>query len=190
MNTAKHHLLGNSYAVTVLYLSLFFLFCTSPLLAQSHKVNMADQSISTINTFSFSKSKKTNIEEWKKHNDPKYYSHPEFGILIDNFTTNDYVEIYSKRTETQRYYINTKNPAQYELVEGMSPINYLKDGNYIALNHNLKPKGNNVYETQYYHEPSGIDINSKTTYIKTPNGKVDFNNWTLKWGLPIGKTTQ
>jgi hypothetical protein len=179
MNTAKHHLLGNSYAVTVLYLSLFFLFCTSPLLAQSHKVNMADQSISTINTFSFSKSKKTNIEEWKKHNDPKYYSHPEFGILIDNFTTNDYVEIYSKRTETQRYYINTKNPAQYELVEGMSPINYLKDGNYIALNHNLKPKGNNVYETQYYHEPSGIDINSKTTYIKTPNGKVDFNNWTL-----------
>jgi hypothetical protein len=178
MNTAKHHLLGNSYAVTVLYLSLFFL-CTTILWGQSHKTNLADNSRSFYNLNSYPKAKKVSIESWKKYNDPKDYSHPDFGLDMSNKPCESCVEVLQKRTENSRYYINTEEPSEFFVTQSLNPINYKVNGYLMAMDAHLFDKGNGIHENRFFVQETGVNTITKNTYLNTDQGKLKFNKWTL-----------
>jgi hypothetical protein len=179
MNTAKHHLLGNSYAVTVLYLSLFFLFCTTTLWGQSHRTNLADNSRSFYNLNSYPKVKKVSIESWKKYNDPKDYSHPDFGLDMSNKPCESCVEVLQKRTENSRYYINTEEPSEFFVTQSLNPINYKVNGYLMAMDAHLFDKGNGIHENRFFVQKTGVNTMTKNTYLNTDQGKLKFNKWTL-----------
>lgn len=190
MNTAKLQLPGRCYAISLCsFLTLFFLLSIGSLQAQSHKIDMASQTKIPYNTSSFQKTQTVSIENWKKYNDPKDYSHPDFGRDLDDKPCTNCVEILSKRTANTRYFVNINDPAEFYQIQGYGEINFKKDNHYLALSSNLRALGNNIYENRFYVEPSGIDIGKKQTYLATKHGKLSFNNWTL-WTRTKGTETK
>ncbi|XZF14901.1 gliding motility-associated C-terminal domain-containing protein [Chitinophagaceae bacterium MMS25-I14] len=90
-----------------------------------------------------------------------------------------YVEVASKRTVTDKYYIDPEHPAQFMQEKGYNALNYQKNGKWYTVDAKLKPQGNNIYEAPAQWEPVGIDINSRNTYIHTASGNFTFNQWSL-----------
>jgi gliding motility-associated-like protein len=121
-----------------------------------------------------------NIQSWKEYNDERFYSHPDFGLLPSNSPEGNIVEDLSKRTEKTRYFINIDNPSEFHVQKGYFSINYLdSNGLWRAIETKLVSIGNNTYESKYYYEPAGFDLNQNKSYIKTQSGQISFNQWTL-----------
>ncbi len=121
-----------------------------------------------------------NLQFWKKYNDERYYHHPEFGILPIKAPKGNVVEDFSKRTANDRYFIDLDNPSIFYVQKGYFPINYQDNkGDWRAIESNLIFVEKNIYESKYYFEPAGFDLNNNKSYIKTKSGKVDFNQWSL-----------
>lgn len=127
----------------------------------------------------FSRIKKEQIEDWKKWNNSSDYTHPDFGILPKDAPCEDCVEVLNKRKSDERYFVNIKDTSMFYIQRALGDINYLKDGKWVAINTDLKPIASNVYESSMFYEPVGFEIDNQRTYVKTPKGKVYFNNWTL-----------
>ncbi|HRO74516.1 MAG TPA: hypothetical protein PLP27_00025, partial [Crocinitomicaceae bacterium] len=131
------------------------------------------------NFFSFSEQRKSSLEMWKKYNNPKFYSHPEFGVLSNSAPQGNVVEVLEKRTESSRYFINTDKPSEFVLQQAYGPIHYNKNGMWLKIENDLRPLGNNVYQSKFYLEPAGFDKNISKSYILTQHGKIYFNDWAL-----------
>jgi len=150
---------------------------TSSLSAQEAKEGM---NIKKNNYQTLSEQNRENIQFWKDQNDEEFYIHPEFGLLPSNSPNGNIVEDLSKRTIDTRYFIDVDNPSEFHVQKGYFPINYLDSNNHWrAIETELASIGNSIYESKYYYEPAGFDLNSNNSYIKTRTGKIDFNQWSL-----------
>ena len=190
MNTTNPALLRSRLLKPLHYLFLFFVLITSSLQAQfSSSMSTGVPVSKNYNFTTFSKPNKGDVKEWKKWNKSADYSHPDFGILVDGAPSENSVEVLSKRKQNERYFVNSKDTSVFYIQKSLGDINYLKDGKWLSLHHKIRPIAPNVYESEFLIEPAGFEIANKRTYVKTPHGKVYFNNWTL-WTRKNGKEIQ
>ncbi len=170
--------------------SVLFLLLSASLHAQTSKKDPYGNSPYTkeYNFTYFSKPKKGNLAEWKKQNSPDDYAHPDFGIENDDTPCHDCVEVLSKRTQNERYYVDNTDPAVFYIQKASGNINYYEKGRWIAVSNKIRPVAPDVYESGFLYEPVGFETARQRTYIKTPQGKVYFNSWTL-WTRVQGKET-
>ena len=190
MITIPLNLLKKHYTTSSCFFFIFFFSIFHNSYAQKAILNNdGTTSKSSYNVINFKKVEKTNLDAWKRFNDKSDYNHPEFGQNVETIPCEDCVEVLSKRTPNERYFVNIKDTTEFFVQKAYGQINYLKDGKYIEMNHKIRPIGNNVYESRFYVEPSGIDVGKKQTYITTSSGKVHFNNWTL-WTRTNGFQTK
>ncbi len=170
--------------------SVLFLLLSASLHAQTSKKDPYGNGPYTkeYNFTYFSEPKKGNLAEWKKQNNPDDYAHPDFGIENEDTPCHDCVEVLGKRTQNERYYVDNTDPAVFYIQKASGNINYYQKGRWIAVSNKIRPVAPDVYESGFLYEPVGFEIARQRTYIKTPQGKVYFNSWTL-WTRVQGKET-
>lgn len=117
--------------------------------------------------------------QWKSENKGQVALHPEFGTMPFNAPQGDLVEVLSKRAIDYRYYVNPNKPEEFFIQQSLGDLHFKKDGNWVTINHHISNKGNGVYEADKQPEPVGFNTLAKVSYIVTPYGKVNFNQWQL-----------
>ncbi len=121
----------------------------------------------------------TNLESWKKLNDPKYYSHPEFGKLPENAPCDSCVEVLEKRTIDERYFVNAYDNSEFYTQKALGDLHQFINGEWITIEHELHAVSGTRYESGYLLDQAIIDFSTARTELKTPNGTLRFNNWKL-----------
>ena len=61
-------------------------------------------------------------ETGKKYNDPKYYSHPDFGTLPFHAPNKNVVEVLSKRKINERYFVDVTDPSFFYMQKSVNPM--------------------------------------------------------------------
>lgn len=169
------------------YLLLLGLLCLTPSYGQKSKANdKGTPPISEPYNFNrFKKTEKKHVELWKKWNDARYYSHPDFGILPQDAPCTNCIEVLEKRKANERYFIDATDSNVFYTQTALGTINHWHNGYWVAIHENLKPIGNDVYESMFIPEPAGFEVKEQRSYIKTPKGKQYFNVWSL-WSRTNG----
>jgi len=141
-----------------------------------------NEMVSTTSNYSgFSEEIKTNsLEKWKEFNPTGYYSHPEFGILPPNAPCDDCVEVLSKRSESEKYFVSTSDPSLFYQQKSYGAINIFKNGKWITIDERLKKVNDYLFTSENQVDPTGINLLQKNSFIQTPFGSVQFNQWKLK----------
>ena len=138
------------------------------------------------NLVSFSKSE-SKKEVWARFNSSAKANHPEFGRMPFNSNYNGFAEVLDKRTIDERYFVNTENPSEFKVQKSLNALHYKVNNEWITINHHLADKGNGIYEATNQYDAVGLDMNTNQSYIKTPQGQVNFNNWKLYGETVDGK---
>jgi gliding motility-associated-like protein len=132
------------------------------------------------NFSSFSNAQKSNyLNLWKEKNKDSDHQHPEFGTMAFNAPVGDLVEVIEKRQIDYRYFINPSKTDEFFIQQSLGDLHYKKDGNWVTIDHHLLDKGNGIFEADRQTEPVGFNTNTRVSYIVTPKGKINFNQWQL-----------
>jgi len=121
----------------------------------------------------------SDLDNWKKFNDPNDYDHPEFGYLPADAPCENCVEVLSKRKIDERYFLNVNDPTEYYQQKSLGDLNMLKNGDWVTVDHTLNRVSSGVFASAMGFEPVQLNAGSQQTSIQTPAGTVSFNNWTL-----------
>ncbi|MBP7808337.1 MAG: gliding motility-associated C-terminal domain-containing protein [Bacteroidia bacterium] len=160
------------------YLSLLLL--SSSLIGQnigSDGMKSYQMQVTKGNLASFSKTEKQE-KDYARYNAEKT-NHPEFGALPFNAAYNGFVEVLNKREVDQRLFVNPKAPSEIKIQKSLTALHYKVNGEWVTVDHRLADKGNGIYEASNQFDPVGFNTIVKKSYIKTPSGQIDFNNWKL-----------
>jgi len=120
-----------------------------------------------------------NLLGWSKFNKDNHSKHPEFGILPFNAEYPNYIEVLEKRQVDERYFVNEQSPNQFYVQKAMGALHYKLNENWITIDPRITDIGNGIFEASNQWDPVGFDVNKASTYVKTPQGIVYFNNWKL-----------
>jgi gliding motility-associated-like protein len=132
------------------------------------------------NFTSFTSPQKSNyISQWQSENKNEFIAHPEFGTMAFNGPDGDLVEVLNKRAVDYRYYINPNHPNEFFIQQSLGDLHYKKDGHWLTIDHHIFNKGNGVFEATNQPEPVGFNTSTGISYIITPSGTVNFNQWKL-----------
>jgi hypothetical protein len=153
----------------ILWLSHFTLF------GQNQQMESRTSNFSTLS----SSKNIENLNEWKKYNNIESYNHPEFGILSYNAPCSNCIEILDKRTENEKFFLSITNPNEFYQQKSYGAINFNKNGNWLTIDERLKKIDENLFFAENQIDPTGLNTQHKNTFIKTPFGTVQFNNWKL-----------
>jgi|GEM_PF-2422664 len=154
-------------------------FSTSPLIAQNDKAQEG-MYVKEDNLTSFKRINQIqHTDAWLMMNSEKYQSHPEFGVLAENAPCQNCVEVLSKRKVDERYYVEADDTSKFYIQKAFGELHVNQNGNWVTIDHQLKPKGNGIYLSDYYLNP--ITINTATGYVTMDvgSGEVNLNNWSL-----------
>lgn len=116
---------------------------------------------------------------WHQYNRQQYAEHPEFGLQAINGPSGDYVEILSKRTARERYFVNALDSAEFIQQTSYSNLHYKVGSTWVSIDPSLSQLGIGIYEASQQPEPVGIDMDKKMSYIRTKDAVVGFNHWKL-----------
>jgi hypothetical protein len=141
-----------------------------------------------LNFHTFPKREKSNHPLWSTVNTGIYTQHPEFGQLPYNAPCDNCVEDLSKRTAVERYFIDQANPSKFYIQKSIGLLHQEINGQFITINDRLSEKSEGVYEASNQIEPVGIQTAHRHSYIQTPFGSIEFNNWKL-YGAQQGELT-
>ena len=157
---------------------LCLLFTGSPafLLAQEQQMKAGGYNLTSFSEPFVSSATEA---DWKRYNDPSYYDHPEFGKLPFDAPCVNCVENLSKRKADERYFINVDRPSEFYQQKSLGLLCEEKNGDWLTINHHLRPDGNGNYRSAMHRDPAGIEPGSKRAYIHTAEGKTYFNQWQL-----------
>jgi gliding motility-associated-like protein len=163
---------------TLRFLLFIILFLSGPIhsLAQTNNEQKGMET-KPKNYTSFSPREIQHIEEWKKHNLPEYYGHPDFGKLAKDAPCQECVEDLSKRNADERYFIDIENPGKFYQQKALGDLHGELNGDWVTIDQALYPASNGVYESGFAQEQAGFDLTQHKVYIKTVGGTVYFNNW-------------
>lgn len=132
------------------------------------------------NFSSFTTSQKSNhLLQWEQQNKGKFSQHPEYGTMPFNGPAADLVEVLEKRDIDYRYFVNPTQTTEFYVQQSLGDLHFKKNGHWVTIDHHIRNKGNGVFEADKQAEPVGFNINLKLSYIITPFGKVNFNQWKL-----------
>lgn len=180
-NTSK----GYCSSLLMIVLGLFTM--TISLNAQDLKFVPKGMHTDDGNFSSFNQPRKTaTTEQWALFNENRNLQHPEFGYLPVGGPDADVVEILSKRTANERFFINAERPSEFYKQTSYGPMHFMVNGEWLSINPNLQPVQNGIYEATNQPEPVGFNVSQKHSYIKTIHGKASFNNWSL-FGVKNGQ---
>ena len=115
-------------------------------------------------------------EKWKKRN-AKYISHPDAGYIAHEQPPGNVIELFEKRTETTRFYIDADTPSKIFSQGAYGPLHYKKNGQWLIIDSRLNKNQKDIIEASHQVEPVGFDLGKKKSYIKTSNGILYFNDW-------------
>ncbi len=107
-------------------------------------------------------------------------ANPDFGTLPYNAPPKNVVEVLTKRTLDERYYIDIDEPEFFYIQKSAVPINYSKNGYLIAIDPTLQQTAAGVYEAPNQPHPTLLNTNLNKTNINCQNYFVDNNRYTLK----------
>ena len=119
------------------------------------------------------------VNKWSEYNS-NYISYPDFGKLPQNAPCQDCIEILSKRTENEKYFVSSIDPSIFYQQKSYGAINFYKNGNWLTIDERLKKIDENLFFAENQIDPTGLNTQQKNSFIKTPFGTVQFNNWKLK----------
>jgi gliding motility-associated-like protein len=162
--------------------NILIVFLLSPLLVLCQQQVNGNKNLKPLieNFTSFSKvTNSAYLSQWETENKGAYKQHPEFGIMPFNGPSGDLVEVLEKRQIDYRYFINPNKPSEFFIQQARGDLHYKKDGKWLTIEHHLLNKGNGIFEANRQPEPVGFNTNEKAAYIKTLDGKVNFNQWKL-----------
>ncbi len=161
--------LKNTFCSTLLCLTLGTAF------AQNKQLNLP---AGKDNFTSFTAAAKEQDARWARLNNG-YQSHPDAGVkpLIQDPT--GMVELYARRTETTKYFIDPAKPSAFVLEQSSGAIHYRKDNQWLTIDSRLSKLSNGLLEASHQEEPVGFDLQRKASYIKSVDGTVYFNKWEL-----------
>ncbi|WP_207514102.1 MBG domain-containing protein [Longitalea luteola] len=118
-------------------------------------------------------------ELWEKVNPGKSYAIGAARFKTVGKDSVTFVEVINKRNAYESYYVNPAEPSVFNLVKGLYPINFQRNGEWIPIDAQLKPVGNNIYEATDQWNPVGIHVKDHKTYLQINSARVQFNDWTL-----------
>ena len=144
----------------------------------NHKATRSLESI-PFNYDHFTPKNISNKDVWQKFN-PEYQDHPDFGKSFYFTPHKSNIEIISKRTENEKFYVNPNRPTEFFQQKGYEAVHYKKGNEWITIDTRISPIGDGIYEASNQVEPVGFDRINKYSYIKTASSaKVRFNSWRL-----------
>jgi gliding motility-associated-like protein len=108
-----------------------------------------------------------------------YLRHPDANFDDKCSPNNNAVELFEKRTIDSKFFINKDTPSICYVQKSSSPLHFKKNGQWIAIDARLSPKGKLLYEASNQEHPLGFDLKRKASYIISPEGKTYFNSWKL-----------
>lgn len=109
-------------------------------------------------------------------------SHPDFGILPKQSPCDNCIEILEKRTADERFFVDIDDPNKFYQQKAAGELHTLENGFWVAVNHQLQPSKNNVFRSNFPHNPTSISVPNQQTKMYSEQGSKDhftFNNWTL-----------
>ena len=167
----------------VIYIPIIALFFHTFTFAQQHSfVNEKKQTMQkekdNFNSFTLPQKSK-HISQWQSENKKEFIQHPEFGTMAFNGPKGDLVELLNKRAVDYRYYINPDHPSEFFIQQSLGDLHYKKDGHWLTIDHHIFNKGNGIFEASNQPEPVGFNTSTGISYIVTPSGTVNFNQWKL-----------
>lgn len=167
-----------NYSRNLVFILFLFFIGTTSLFGQEKQAK-AGMIATANNLTSFPVSELKNPDEWRKYNDPKYYSHPDFGRLPKNAPCENCVEVLEKRTVDERYFINLNDTKEFFMQRALGDLHHLVNGEWVTIDPSLRPVSATRYESAYLPDQSAIDFAAERTELKTANGTLRFNNWKL-----------
>ncbi|WP_113661232.1 T9SS type A sorting domain-containing protein [Pedobacter nanyangensis] len=116
-----------------------------------------------------------------KYNHSRFYNHPDFGSLPESAPKGkNLVEDLSQRKVDQRQFIDLDNPQIFYLQKSAVPINYLKDGNLVAINAKLNQIDPKLYQAKNQPFPTELNLAEKRSVIYVGSKFLKFNHFKLK----------
>ncbi|WP_294673254.1 PKD domain-containing protein [uncultured Fluviicola sp.] len=167
-----------NYSRNLVFILFLFFIGTTPLFGQE-KYAKAGMIATANNLTSFPASELKSLDEWRKYNDPKYYSHPDFGRLPKNTPCENCVEVLEKRTVDERYFINLNDTKEFFMQRALGDLHYSVNGEWVTIDPSLHPVSATRYESAYLPDQPAIDFAAGRTELKNANGTLRFNNWKL-----------
>ncbi|OIQ29901.1 MAG: hypothetical protein BM555_05530 [Crocinitomix sp. MedPE-SWsnd] len=120
-------------------------------------------------------------KDGRLHNDPEFYSHPDFGKLTFQAPYEiEVIEDISKRTEYERYYIDKFHPAYFYIEKSSKKINLEVNGQFIAIDPSMHRVNDDVFSSGFQSYKTGIDAINQRTSMSFGEHFVNFNHTKLK----------
>ena len=131
-----------------------------------------------LNYTFFTPRKQALTASWKKRN-TKYILHPDAGYTAKEQPPGNVIELFEKRTETSRFYVDADTSSKVFLQGAYGSLHYKKNGQWLSIDSRLDKQEKNIFEASRQIEPVGFDIGKRKSYIKTIHGVVYFNDWKI-----------
>lgn len=108
-------------------------------------------------------------------------NHPDAHYIVPERPAPNAIEVLSKRTETSRYYVDADHPTRIFTQSAYGALHYAsKNGEWLLIDHRLSPaRKAGIYEASRQPLPTGFNVKTRHSFIKTPSGELRFNNWKL-----------
>lgn len=133
----------------------------------------------TYNFSTFPTAAPTALADWKAHNSPQYYKHPEFGIMPEYAPDEACVEVLEKRTAHERFFVNIHNPNLTYLQKSYGVINEWKDGYWHSVRSHIRPTQKGVYESRSQIATTILHTQQQNTSFSLADAQLFFNNWII-----------
>lgn len=118
------------------------------------------------------------LERYSEHNDESFSNHPEFGALPYNTPCDNCVEVFEKRTEFGRFFLNAQDASIFYSQQSNEPLHQQVNNQWVTIDHRLKPLGNG-FISNYPHNVIELYPAQGMVIMHTPGAEFQFNQWQL-----------
>jgi len=121
-------------------------------------------------------------EQWLKVNPEADLQHPEALHMPLQSPCSDCVEQLDQRTVNGRVFVNPDKPGETYHQTSLNALHYKNaKGQWVTVNHHLRPSTPGRFEAPDQWVPAGIDVNKQYTFLSDQGQEMRFNQWEL-WG--------
>lgn len=129
-------------------------------------------------------------EDGLKHNDPTYQNHPDFGKLTFDAPYNrNVVEVLSKRTLDERYYVDLNDQTFFYIEKSNRPINFYEGEILRAIDPTLHKVNDQYYQSGAQPVPTALDLMNKRALLKIGNDYLGMSHVHLEMTDFSGEVT-
>lgn len=153
------------------------MFLSTIALSQSFGQGLVD----VTDVIEYQEPRSYSLENGRKFNQPEFYTHPDFGKLtFKSPYGKNVVEDISKRTETERFYIDVDHPSYFYVQKSSNPINIYVDGFYRAIDPSMHKLNQSVFVSGYQPYETSFDAVNQRTKMSFNDQSIEFNRYQLK----------